>query len=112
MELLRVSAAEAAPVIGPRWSPIKIAPALSIGVHENIIAVTSSGVISSVDINQTLVGWMSFAAHGSAEREGTFDYIRELELVTELDDKHALEECGRSRWKARRWIGKAMQRRN
>ena len=41
----------AAPVIGPRWSPIKIASALSIGVHENIIAVTSSGVISSVDIN-------------------------------------------------------------
>ena len=36
---------------------------------------------------------MSFAAHGSAEREGTFDYIRELELVTELDDKHALEQC-------------------
>jgi hypothetical protein len=30
---------------------IKIAPALSMGVHENIIAVTSSGVISSVDIN-------------------------------------------------------------
>lgn len=31
--------------------PIKIAPALLIGVHENIIAVISSGVISSVDIN-------------------------------------------------------------
>jgi hypothetical protein len=55
---------------------------------------------------------MSFAAHGNAEREGTFDYIRELELVTELDDKHALQECVRSRWKARPWIGKAMQRRN
>jgi hypothetical protein len=37
---------------------------------------------------------MSFAAHGNAEREGTFDYIRELELVTELDDKHALQEGG------------------
>jgi len=30
--------------------PIKIAPALLIGVHEDITAVTSSGVISSVGI--------------------------------------------------------------
>jgi hypothetical protein len=40
---------------------------------------------------------MSFAAHGHTEREGTFDYIQELELVTELDDKHALQEYGQSR---------------
>jgi hypothetical protein len=36
MELLHVSAAEAAPVIGPRWSPIKIAPALSIGRRDKL----------------------------------------------------------------------------
>jgi hypothetical protein len=34
---------------------------------------------------------MSFAAHGNTEHEGTFDYIRELEFVTELDDKHTLQ---------------------
>jgi len=34
---------------------------------------------------------MSFAERGNVEREGTFDYVRELELVTELYNKHALQ---------------------
>ena|SRR2546430_7300149 len=62
---------------------IKIAPALSMGVHENFIAVTSSRSISAMDINQTLIGWMNFAACGNAERGTAFDCIRELELDTE-----------------------------
>jgi len=63
--------------------PIKNAPAPSMGVHENIIAVTSSGIISAVDINLTVTGWMNIAACGNAERRAMFDCGREFELVTE-----------------------------